>query len=348
MRDSISKIPTGAVRYNTDSNKMEVYVGSTWMKVAVSSPNLGDTQSPAGTRGIFSQGTVPGGGQTGIHDYITLSTTGNAIEFGDTNAIYAQGCCADRTRGLFAGGDSPAAQDIDFVTIASLGTYADSGFNLTGCQQYSEGLSNGSRGVFAGGFNPGYLNVIEFVTIQSLGNAQDFGDLSAQKFGVAGCSNPTRGLYMGGAVSGTENDPANQKNEIEFITIPTTGNAQDFGNLSERRAQSGAASNSIRGIVFGGRYAPTQTIIDSVNIATLGNSTSFGTLSRSITRDGGAMASSTRAAHGGGDNLFPSTVNPTNTIEYVSIATQGNSVDFGDLTQARKHLGGLSNGHGGL
>ena len=300
MRDSISKIPTGAVRYNTDSNKMEVYVGSTWMKVAVSSPNLGDTQSPAGTRGIFSQGTVPGGGQTGIHDYITLSTTGNAIEFGDTNAIYAQGCCADRTRGLFAGGDSPAAQDIDFVTI------------------------------------------------QSLGNANDFGDLKDQKFGMASCSNPTRGLYMGGAVSGTENDPANQKNEIEFITIPTTGNAQDFGNLSERRAQSGAASNSIRGIVFGGRYAPTQTIIDFVNIATLGNSITFGTLSRSETRDGGAMASSTRAAHGGGDNLFPSTVNPTNTIEYVSIATQGNSVDFGDLTQARKHLGGLSNGHGGL
>ena len=85
-----------------------------------------------------------------------------------------------------------------------------------------------------------------------------------------------------------------------------------------------------------------------MNIATLGNSTSFGTLSRSTSRDGGAMASSTRAAHGGGDQVIPSTVNPTNTIEYVSIATQGNSVDFGDLTQARKHLGGLSNGHGGL
>ena len=343
MRDSISKIPTGAVRYNTDSNKMEVYIGSTWMEVAVSSPNL-----DGGTRGIFSQGTVPGGGQTGIHDYITLSTTGNAIEFGDTNAIYAQGCCADRTRGLFAGGDSPAAQDIDFVTIASLGTYADSGANLNGCQQYSEGLSNETRGVFAGGFNPGYLNVIEFVTIQSLGNAQDFGDLSAQKFGVAGCSNPTRGLYMGGAVSGTENDPANQKNEIEFITIPTTGNAQDFGNLSERRAQSGAASNSIRGIVFGGRYAPTQTLIDSVNIATLGNTTSFGTLSRSESRDGGAMASSTRAAHAGGDQVIPSTVNPVDTIEYVEISTQSNAVDFGDLSQARKHMGGISNGHGGL
>ena len=55
MRDSTSKVPTGAVRYNTDSNKMEVYIGSTWMEVAVSTPNLGDTQSPAGTRGVFTK-----------------------------------------------------------------------------------------------------------------------------------------------------------------------------------------------------------------------------------------------------------------------------------------------------
>ena len=41
------EIPTGAVRYNTDSNKMEVYIGSTWMEVAVSSPNL-----DGGARGI--------------------------------------------------------------------------------------------------------------------------------------------------------------------------------------------------------------------------------------------------------------------------------------------------------
>ena len=46
------EIPTGAVRYNTDSNKMEVYIGSTWMEVAVSSPNL-----DGGARGIVMGGT---------------------------------------------------------------------------------------------------------------------------------------------------------------------------------------------------------------------------------------------------------------------------------------------------
>ena len=45
------EIPTGAVRYNTDSNKMEVYIGSTWMEVAVSSPNL-----DGGARGDYLHG----------------------------------------------------------------------------------------------------------------------------------------------------------------------------------------------------------------------------------------------------------------------------------------------------
>ena len=46
-------IPTGAVRYNTDSNKMEVYIGSTWMEVAVSSPIL-----DGGARGIRAGGCL--------------------------------------------------------------------------------------------------------------------------------------------------------------------------------------------------------------------------------------------------------------------------------------------------
>ena len=344
MSNIPQQIPEGAIRYNTDSNKMEVWIGEKWMQVAVSSPNLGDTQSPAGTRGIFSQGTVPGGGQTGIHDYITLSTTGNAIEFGDTNAIYAQGCCADRTRGLFAGGDSPAAQDIDFVTIASLGSYADSGANLNGCQQYSEGLSNGTRGVFAGGFNPGYLNNIDFVTIQSLGNANDFGDLSAQKFGMAGCSNPTRGLYMGGAISGTENDAANQRVTIDFVTISSLGNAQDFGDaLTSRLTQGAGCSSSTRGMAMGG--GTSDSIIDYVTIATLGNATRFGDLYNG-TGDGAGLSNSVRGVLAGGRNPSPE----TNIIQYINISTEGNSVDFGDLsyTGSTRSAAGLCNAHGGL
>ena len=70
------EIPTGAVRYNTDSNKMEVYIGSTWMEVAVSSPNL-----DGGVRGLFGGGATPS--NSDVIDFITISTTGDATDFGN-------------------------------------------------------------------------------------------------------------------------------------------------------------------------------------------------------------------------------------------------------------------------
>ena len=85
-----------------------------------------------------------------------------------------------------------------------------------------------------------------------------------------------------------------KKINIDYITIASTGDAQDFGDLSEMRAQAGAGSNSIRGIVFGGRYAPTQTIIDFVNIATLGNAVDFGDLTSAC-----SAAGSNSNGHGG-------------------------------------------------
>ena len=98
------EIPTGAVRYNTDSNKMEVYIGSTWMEVATSSPNL-----DGGTRGLFVGGwrNSPSTARSNGIDFITISTTGDATDFGDLSrrASY-MGTCSSRTRGIIAGGNS--------------------------------------------------------------------------------------------------------------------------------------------------------------------------------------------------------------------------------------------------
>ena len=85
------EIPTGAVRYNTDSNKMEVYIGDTWMEVAVSSPNLGDSSSPAGTRGLFF-GEFDDSSNTPTIDYVTISSTGNAVDYGDIGYETGSGC----------------------------------------------------------------------------------------------------------------------------------------------------------------------------------------------------------------------------------------------------------------
>ena len=50
-----------------------------------------------------------------------------------------------------------------------------------------KGACSQTRGLFAGGYgNPVSLNTIEFITIASTGNAQDFGDLTrvARNFGA--------------------------------------------------------------------------------------------------------------------------------------------------------------------
>ena len=52
-------------------------------------------------------------------------------------------------------------------------------------------MSSNDRGVWAGG---GGTNVIEFVTISSTGNAQDFGDLSSNNQQQAGVSDADGGL----------------------------------------------------------------------------------------------------------------------------------------------------------
>jgi hypothetical protein len=57
----------------------------------------------------------------------------------------------------------------------------------------------------------------------------------------------------------------------------------------------------------------------------------------------GAASSSSRGLFAGG---FSGVYN--NTIEYITISTTGNSLDFGDLTVASAYVAGCSNAHGGL
>jgi hypothetical protein len=56
-------------------------------------------------------------------------------------------------------------------------------------------MSSSTRGVFGGGEdNSNKLNVIDYVTIASTGNATDFGDLAMVLEAPTGCSNAHGGL----------------------------------------------------------------------------------------------------------------------------------------------------------
>ena len=50
------------------------------------------------------------------------------------------------------------------------------------------------RGVFGGGYSPGFTNVMQYITIATTGNALDFGDLTSARSVGACCSNGHGGL----------------------------------------------------------------------------------------------------------------------------------------------------------
>jgi hypothetical protein len=294
--------------------------------------------SPVAIRGLFAGGV---GGYVTTIDYVTIATTGNATSFGELTAGRAElASCASATRGLFMSGLAYSGgyiyyNTIDYVTIATTGNATDFG-DLTAGKMSGAACSSSTRGLFGGGYTTAafasYINVIDYVTIATTGNATDFGDLTAARGFLASCSSTTRGIWAGG-YGGSDS------NIIEYVTIASTGNATDFGDLSSVRARLTAFSSSTRGVISGGAVVNT---IEYVTIASTGNTTDFGDLTLARASLAGC-SSSIRGISAGGYNGPPQ-----NTIDYVTIATTGNATDFGDLTVDRYELAGCSNGHGGL
>ncbi len=195
---------------------------------------------------------------------------------------------------------------------------------------YSCGCGSETRGTWAlGDIGSGAVNQISYTVLSSGGAGIDCGDLSQGRNRLGAFSSPTRGVFTGGYAPGNVNT-------IDFITISSTGNAQDFGDLAEARHGCSGLANSIRGLTCSGSGKATEY----VNIASKGNAVRFGAKPHKD-EYGGACASPTRGIFAGG--------NPdSNQISYVTIATEGDWVDFGDLADARFGASGCSNAHGGL
>jgi hypothetical protein len=195
-----------------------------------------------GTKGLWGGGIGP----LNVIDYVTIATPGNALDFGDlTVSRYAPAGFASDTRGVWAGGHSGGGLDtIDYATIATTSNAISFG-NLTQSRASAAGFSNGTRGITAGGnLSSTSYDIIDYVTIATTSNATDFGDLVLAKIFCAGCSDGTTGLVSGGSVDGATNAAARAVNAatIDSITIATTGNATDFGDLHAGR--EGVASCS--------------------------------------------------------------------------------------------------------
>ena len=128
----------------------------------------------------------------------------------------------------------------------------------------------------------------------------------------------------------------------------TKGDYTDFGDMTSVREQHMACSNSTRGLLSGGKAPSMTNAIDFITMASTGNAIDFGDMTFSNNRDGASGSSKTRGIVGAGGDPYVSPYPKTANIDFVEIATTGNATDFGDLTVARNHMAGCSNGHGGL
>ena len=352
-RPSGDGLAPGMLRFNTDIGRLEVWRGDHWATILGESPNLGNQNAAAGSsaagtgaRGVFAGGYVPGGtGNRTTIDYITISTLGNAIDFGAglTSARRGFDGCGSATRGVMSGGngvnDGGSTRVQDFITYASTGTCTSFG-TLDFGRESGSCCSSSTRGFHCGsGNNPApFTNVMNYFTIATTGSSNDFGDLTFTSQSTSSLSSPVRGIFNGLGPS-----PGAVKNNIDYWTISTTGNATSFGELSGDNASiSAAGGNATRGI-FSGIITPSGTnTIQFITIASTGNAQDFGDLDQVYT-NANAVSSPTRYVIGAGN-----TPNPNNSMSYVTIATTGNGINFGDLTEGRFSPAACSNAHGGL
>ena len=235
-----------------------------------------------------------------------------------------------RGRMVTYGGYGPDYRsDMNSIEIATAGSAVDFG-DASDNAGFSSGMASPTRGVFKQGRDsPGFSPRIEFVTFSSLGGVTDFGDdIGTSQDSSASSADGTRGIIG----NGTGYD-----SKIQFITLASSGDTSDFGTLSSGRYMGGGAGGAspTRGFFFGGLVSGQPAgdkIIETVTFASGGEATKFGELTvgrRSIA----AVTNATRAVSCSGDSPA------TNTMDFITMATEGNATDFGDIANQANGYG---------
>ena len=250
------------------------------------------------TRGLFGCGYDGGPNtSTDIIGYVTISSTGNAIDFGDA-AYLVEGAVglSNQTRGIHAFGfqrtDWAVKNFLQYTTIATTGSTVDSGINAINGQRTGASFSSPTRGIFAGGTDTNAPTMITHLNINTVGANSDFGDLLVDAGeGSTGGSNAVRGIYF----AGYKSPGPVAVNNIEYITMSTLGNGVDFGDSTVVRYQQYGCSSRTRAVCGGGTPA-NRDVIEYVQIMSTGNAVDFGDMNSGVEANGGE---STSNGHGG-------------------------------------------------
>ncbi len=243
------------------------------------------------TRCFKANGYADGSGGRNDIEFVTFASKGNGTDFGDSTAARWNACgFSDATRGLAAGGEYPGTNFfniIDYVTMSTSANATDFGDLIAGNQVGQNGaMSSPTRAVIAGGYEPGNPAVqrMQYVTMSTLGNTADFGDLTTGQQRTGCCSNAVRGVIGAGTPAG---------NLISFVTMTTLGNALDFGDSNSSEYGKAGMNSPTRGI-WAGPDNSAEDAIEYVELMTTGNATDFGDL-----LEGRRQVSGSSNGHGG-------------------------------------------------
>ena len=251
--------------------------------------NSAPTSTSSATRQLVAGGHSSPTVQDNI-DFITIATSGDSVDFGTLGTARRDFAgLSNNTRSVFGGGTTTPSTNptvnMEYVTSASLGSGSPFG-SLTASGRGNAACASPTRGIFFGGYQAyatpvsTYTNVINYITIATTGSETNFGDLAVdnngQKGGHAAFSNSTRGVVGGGAIYGPDAPAYTLYDTIEYVTIATTGNAQEFGDLTGNNNYGSGTSNSTRGIFNQGTSPTYLNTIQYVTIASTGNAQDFG------------------------------------------------------------------------
>ena len=121
------EVPQGAIRLNTDSQKLEFFAQDQWWEMST------EESTTTSQRGISGGGQHPSPSRSVTEiEYFNLASAGNASDFGDLQQERIQASAtASQTRGVHIGGNPGSSPynftNMQFVTIASTGNASDFG-----------------------------------------------------------------------------------------------------------------------------------------------------------------------------------------------------------------------------
>lgn len=249
------------------------------------------------TRGVWVSGRTDGYPNYNTHvtdmDYVTVGSTGNAIDFGNCNVASTNGALDGASNGTllfscggFRSGAGNQQDDMEYITIASTGNGTNAG-DLMEVNNGCTGTHGNTRYLVAGGYDGGAstLNRIQYNDFSTSADCQDFGDLTAGNQNLSSSSSVTRACIW---LSSAYDVAGGGTLSIDFVTVASTGNASDFGDKAIQTSDSTATSNGTRGEIYGGEISggegggesgtPAVNVIQKITIDSAGNATNIGDL----------------------------------------------------------------------